>query len=96
MTNYEDFEKSLEETCTRIECGESRTYTLKAEYQIVKKINKMNFNRKMSFFEKLDSGWWFIGRIFNEWCYTMMNDGGRFFQYLQLDFVKLEEEIYYD
>jgi hypothetical protein len=54
----------------------------------------------MNFFEKLQVGWWWIGEIFDEWCYTMFDENGEefgdFFCYLQSDYVKYEEEMYYD
>ena len=40
-------------------------------------------------------GWWWIGEIFDEWCYTMRSEDGEFFNYLQSDYVRYEEEIYY-
>ena len=56
----------------------------------------MKYNRPMNVFEKLQAGWWWIGQIFEEWCYTMMNEDGEFFNYLQSDYVKYEEDMYYD
>ena len=56
----------------------------------------MKYNRPMNFFEKLQSGWWWFGEIFDEWCYTMMNEDGEFFNYLQSDYIKYEEDMYYD
>jgi hypothetical protein len=50
----------------------------------------------MNFFEKLHSGWWWIGQIFEEWCYTMVNEDGDFFENLQSDYVAYEQEMYYD
>ena len=55
----------------------------------------MKYNRPMNVFEKLQSGWYWIGEIFDEWCYTMRNDDGEFFNYLQSDYVKYEEDMYY-
>jgi len=52
-------------------------------------------NRPMNFFEKLQVGWWWIGEIFDEWCYTMRSEDGEFFNYLQSDYVKYEEDMYY-
>jgi hypothetical protein len=54
------------------------------------------YNRPMNFFEKLHSGWWWIGQIFEEWCYIMRNEDGDFFEYLQSDYVAYEQEMYYD
>jgi hypothetical protein len=54
------------------------------------------YNRPMNFFEKLHSGWWWIGQIFDEWCYTMRSEDGEFFNYLQSDYVCYEQEMYYD
>lgn len=39
--------------------------------------------------------WWWIGEIFDEWCYTMTHDDGEFFIYLQSDYVRYEEDFYY-
>ena len=51
----------------------------------------------MNVFEKLHSGWWWFGECFDEWCYTMMNDeDGEFFDYIQIDYVKYEEDMYYE
>jgi hypothetical protein len=50
----------------------------------------------MNFFEKLHSGWWWVLQIFEEWCYTMRNEDGDFFEHLQSDYVKYEEDMYYD
>jgi hypothetical protein len=49
----------------------------------------------MNFFEKLHSGWYWIGEIFDEWCYTMRSEDGEFFNYLQSDYVRYEQEMYY-
>jgi hypothetical protein len=49
----------------------------------------------MNFFEKIQVGWWWIGEIFDEWCYTMRSEDGEFFNYLQSDYVRYEEEMYY-
>jgi hypothetical protein len=54
------------------------------------------YNRPMNVFEKLQAGWYWCGQIFNEWCWTMTNDQHwEFFQYLQTDYVKYEEDMYY-
>jgi hypothetical protein len=53
----------------------------------------------MNFFEKLSVGWWWTTQIFGEWCYTInsQNDNDwEFFEYLQIDYIKYEEEIYYN
>jgi len=54
------------------------------------------YKRPMNFFEKLYAGGWWCGQIFDEWCYTMTNDDGEFFNYLQSDYVKYEEDTYYE
>jgi hypothetical protein len=57
------------------------------------------YNRPMNFFEKIQVGWWWVGEIFDEWCYTMTHpedSGGDFFCHLQTDYVRYEEEMYYD
>ena len=57
----------------------------------------MKYNRPMNFFEKLQAGWWWTGQIFSEWCYTMTNEEyWEFFNYLQSDYVKYEEDMYYE
>ena len=56
----------------------------------------MKYNRPMNFFEKLHSGWWWIGECFDEWCWTMTHDDGEFFNYIQSDYVAYEEDTYYD
>ena len=56
----------------------------------------LKYNRPMNFFEKLQVGWWWIGEIFDEWCYTMRSEDGEFFNYLQSDYVAYEEEMYYE
>jgi hypothetical protein len=65
----------------------------------------MNYNkigmykRPMNFFEKLSVGWWWTTQIFGEWCYTInsQNDNDwEFFEYLQIDYIKYEEEMYYN
>lgn len=52
----------------------------------------------MNIFEKLYAGWWWwCSQIFEEWCWTMTHeDDWEFFQYLQIDYVKYEEEMYYE
>lgn len=64
---------------------------------IVKDVGRfMKYKRPMNFLEKLQAGWWWIGQIFGEWCYTMKNDKDwEFFEYLQSDYVKYEETEYY-
>jgi hypothetical protein len=56
----------------------------------------LKYNRPMNFFEKLQVGWYWIGEIFDEWCYTMRSEDGEFFNYLQSDYVAYEEEMYYE
>ena len=56
----------------------------------------MKYNRPMNVFEKLQSGWYWIREIFDEWCWTMTHDDGEFFNYLQSDYVKYEEDMYYE
>jgi hypothetical protein len=57
----------------------------------------MKYNRPMNVFEKLQSGWWWTGQIFEEWCDTMKNDEyWEFFNYLQTDYVAYEEDMYYE
>ena len=57
------------------------------------------YNRPMNFFEKIQVGWWWIGQIFGEWCYTMFDKNGEefggFFFYLQSDYVRYEQDMYY-
>lgn len=55
----------------------------------------MKYNRPMNIFEKIQVGWWWIGEIFDEWCYTLRSEDGEFFNYLQSDYVRYEEEMYY-
>ena len=55
----------------------------------------MKYNRPMNVFDKLQSGWFWCGEIFEEWCYTMTHDDGEFFHYLQSDYCKYEEDMYY-
>lgn len=55
----------------------------------------MKYNRPMNVFEKLHSGWWWFGECFDEWCWTMTHEDGEFFNYLQSDYVKYEEDMYY-
>lgn len=55
----------------------------------------MKYNRPMNVFEKLQAGWYWIGECFDEWCWTMTHDDGEFFNYLQSDYVKYEEDMYY-
>ena len=56
----------------------------------------MKYNRPMNIFDKLQSGWYWCGEIFEEWCYTMTHDDGEFFHYLQSDYVGYEEDTYYE
>ena len=49
----------------------------------------------MNVFEKLQSGWYWIRECFDEWCWTMTNDDGEFFEFLQIDYVGYEESEYY-
>jgi len=56
----------------------------------------MKYNRPMNFWEKLQAGWYWFGECFNEWCWTMTHDDGELFNYLQSDYVKYEEDMYYD
>ena len=57
----------------------------------------MKYNRKMNAFEKIRSGWWWCGQIFEEWCYTMTHDEQwEFFEFLQTDYVGYEESEYYE
>jgi hypothetical protein len=56
----------------------------------------MKYNRPMNAFEKIRSGWWWTGQIFEEWCYTMTHDEQwEFFEFLQTDYVGYEESEYY-
>jgi hypothetical protein len=56
----------------------------------------MKYNRPMNIFEKLQAGCYWFGECFDEWCYTMMNDDGEFFNYIQSDYCKYEEDMYYE
>ena len=56
----------------------------------------MKYNRPMNVFEKLQSGWWWFGECFDEWCWTMTHDDGDFFNYIQSDYVGYEENMYYE
>ena len=56
----------------------------------------MKVNRPMNVFEKLQAGWWWFGECFGEWCYTMRNEDGELFNYLQSDYVAYEEDMYYE
>jgi len=50
----------------------------------------------MRFYEKLYSGWFWIGQIFEEWHWTMIHsEGNEFFEYLHYDYVAYEEDMYY-
>ena len=55
----------------------------------------MKYNRKMNFIEKLDASWWWMTQIFEEWCWQMTHDDGEFFNHLQTDYCKYEEDMYY-
>jgi hypothetical protein len=58
---------------------------------------EVKYNRPMNAFEKLQSGWWWTGQIFEEWCYTMTHDEQwEFFEFLQTDYVGYEESEYYE
>lgn len=106
--NYNfEFDKKLEEFCDGLKSGKYKTKTLKAEYSISEneiqeflsnwgKLQQMKYNRPMNFFEKLQVGWYWFGECFNEWCYTMANEDGELFNYLQSDYVAYEEEFYYN
>ena len=52
--------------------------------------------KKQKLLDKLYAGWWWTTQIIRQWCYTMANDDGEFFNYLQTDYVKYEEEMHYD
>jgi hypothetical protein len=56
----------------------------------------VKYNRPMNVFEKLQAGWWWFGECFGEWCYTMINEDGELFNYLQSDYVAYEEDMYYE
>ena len=56
----------------------------------------MKYNRPMNAFEKLQEGWWWIGQIFEEWCYTMRNEDGEFFEFLHHDHIGYVEDCYYE
>ena len=56
----------------------------------------VKYNRPMNVLEKLQSGWWWMTQIFEEWCYTMMNEEGEFFHYLQSDYIQYEIDMYYN
>lgn len=56
----------------------------------------MKINRKMNFIEKLDAGWYWFRECFDEWYWQMTHDGGELFNYLQTDYVKYEEDMYYE
>ena len=106
--NYNfEFDKKLEEFCDGLKSGKYKTKTLKAEYSISEnemqeflsnwgKLQQMKYNRPINFFEKLQAGWYWFGECFNEWCYTMANEDGELFNYLQSDYVAYEEEMYYE
>ena len=57
------------------------------------------YNRPMNFFEKLSAGWWWFGECWSAWCYTMFDENGEefgdFFCHLQSDYVRYEQEMYY-
>ena len=56
----------------------------------------MKYNRPMNFVEKLEAGRYWFWECLLEWCYTMTNDEDwEFFQYLQTDYCKYEEDTYY-
>jgi hypothetical protein len=56
----------------------------------------MKYNRPMNFIEKLEAGRYWFWECFDEWCWTMTHDDGEFFNYLQSDYVKYEEDMYYE
>lgn len=49
----------------------------------------------MNFLEKLEASWWWTTQIFEEWCWQMTHDDGEFFNYLQTDYCKYEEDMYF-
>ena len=57
---------------------------------------EMKYNRKMNFLEKLHSGWWWFFQCAEEWGWTMTHEDGEFFNYLQSDYCKYEEDTYYE
>jgi len=56
----------------------------------------MKYNRKINFLEKLEAGRFWFCECFDEWCWTMTHDDGEFFNYIQRDYVKYEEDMYYE
>ncbi len=54
--------------------------------------------RKMRFYEKLHAGWWWFGQVFQEWLWTMTHESPtcEFFDYINMDYIKYEEDIYYE
>ena len=56
----------------------------------------MKHNRPMNFVEKLETGRYWFWECLLEWIWTMTHDDGEFFNYLQTDYVKYEEDMYYE
>jgi hypothetical protein len=59
----------------------------------------MKNNRPMNLFEKLDAGWYWFRECFWVWvmCITNPEDtGGDFFCHICSDYVKYEEDTYYE
>ena len=59
----------------------------------------MKINRPMNVFEKLDAGWYWFRECFWVWvmCITNPEDtGGDFFCHICSDYVKYEEDTYYE
>ena len=59
----------------------------------------MKINRPMNVFEKLDAGWYWFWECFWIWvmCITNPEDtGGDFFCHICSDYVKYEEDTYYE
>jgi hypothetical protein len=59
----------------------------------------MKINRPMNVFEKLDAGWYWFRECFWIWvmCITNPEDtGGDFFCHICSDYVKYEEDMYYE
>lgn len=56
----------------------------------------MSKKRKQNTIDKLYAGWWWFFQCGEEWVWTMTHDDGEFFNYLQSDYVRYEEDMYYD
>ena len=59
----------------------------------------MKYNRPMNVFEKLEAGWYWFRECFWVWvmCITNPEDtGGDFFCHICSDYVKYEEDTYYE